>query len=159
MGISSAAVPCLPRGLRLPSGVLIVFTGPPCSGKSTLAAAAARRLSIPHLSMDATRVRILPRAAHTRADRQVAYRTMHFAAELLIGARASVILDAPYGHIEDREDLARICAGVDLRRIECCVSPETAVLRFRARGPDPVRLDLTEDLVRQMVAEYPYQNL
>jgi predicted kinase len=136
--------------------MLIVFAGPPCAGKSTLAAEVARRRNLPVLSMDATRRRILPAAAHTRADRQVAYRAMHFAAGLLLGAGAGAILDAPYGHQEDREDLARIAADADVRLIECQVSPETAVHRFRQRGPDPVRLDLTEDLVRQMVREYPY---
>jgi predicted kinase len=135
--------------------MLIVFAGPPCSGKSTLAAALARRLGIPHLSMDATRQRILPGAAHTRADREVAYRAMHFAAELLLAAGASAILDAPYGHREDREELARIGGG-QLKRIECRVAPETAVRRFRERGRDAIRLDLTEELVAEMVREYVY---
>jgi len=136
--------------------MLIVFAGPPCAGKSTLAAEVARRRNLPVLAMDAIRQRILPAAAHTRADRQVAYRAMHFAAELLLGAGSSAILDAPYGHQEDRDELARIAAGADVRLIECQVSPETAVRRFRERGPDPVRLDLTEDLVREMVREYAY---
>ena len=136
--------------------MLIVFAGPPCAGKSTLAAELARRRNLPVLSMDATRRRILPAAAHTRADRQVAYRAMHLAAELLLAAGASAILDAPYGHQEDREELARIAADADLRLIECRVSPETAIRRFRQRGPDPVRLDLTEELVGRMVREYTY---
>jgi len=135
--------------------VLIVFAGPPCSGKTTLAAQLARRLRLPHLSMDATRRRILPDAPHTRADRQAAYRAMHFAAELLLAAGSGVILDAPYGHPEDREEMALI-AGGRLKLIECRVSPPAALRRFRERGPDPVRLDLTEDLVERLVREYPY---
>ena len=136
--------------------MLIVFAGPPCAGKSTLAAEVARRRNLPLLSMDATRRRILPGAAHTRADRQVAYRAMHLAAELLLAAGAGAILDAPYGHQEDRDELARIGADADVRLIECRVSPETAIRRFRERGPDPVRLDLTEELVGRMVREYTY---
>jgi predicted kinase len=115
--------------------MLIVIAGPPCSGKSTLAAELARRLGIAHLSMDATRQRILPGAAHTHADREAAYRAMHFAAELLLGACASAILDAPYRHREEREEVARIGGG-QLKRIECRVTPETAARRFRERGPD-----------------------
>jgi predicted kinase len=135
--------------------MLIVFAGPPCSGKSTLAAQLARGRGIAHLSMDATRQRILPGAAHTRADREVAYRAMHFAAELLLAAGASAILDAPYGHREDREEIARI-GGARLLRIECRVTPDTAVRRFRQRGPDAIRLDLTDELVAQMVRDYVY---
>jgi adenylate kinase family enzyme len=129
--------------------VTIAFTGPPCSGKSTLAAEVARRLGVPHLSMDATRERLLPDAAHTRADRVVAYRAMEWAAEMLPG----VVLDAPYGHDEDFAGLLRLKAVI----IECHVSPETAVERFGRRGPDPVRLDLTEDEVRRQVREYRYR--
>lgn len=115
----------------------------------------ARRRSLPHLSMDATRARILPRARHTRSDREAAYRAMHFAAELLLGAGAGAILDAPYGHPEDRAELERI-AGAKLKLIECRVAPETAAARFRERGPDAVRKDLTEALVRRLAREYPY---
>jgi adenylate kinase family enzyme len=129
--------------------VTIAFTGPPCAGKSTLAAEVARRLGLPHLSMDATRQRLLPDAAHTRADREVAYRAMEWAAEML----PDVVLDAPYGHDEDYAGLVRLGAVV----IECRVSPETAVRRFRERGPDAVRKDLTEDVVRRMVEEYHYR--
>jgi adenylate kinase family enzyme len=129
--------------------VTIAFTGPPCAGKSTLAAEVARQLGLPHLSMDATRQRLLPDAAHTRADREVAYRAMEWAAEML----PDVVLDAPYGHDEDYAGLVRLGAVV----IECRVSPETAVRRFRERGPDAVRKDLTEDVVRQMVEEYHYR--
>ncbi len=109
--------------------------------------------------MDGTRQRILPSAAHTRADREVAYRAMHFAAGLLVRAGASVILDAPYGHAEDRDELARIGAGADLRIFECRVSPETAARRLRDRSPDPTRPDLTEEVVRRMVREYEYGGL
>ena len=140
--------------------LLIVFAGPPCAGKTTVAAELARQLHIPYLSMDATRQRILPGAEHTRADRQVAYRAMHLAAELLLQLGARVILDAPYGHPEDRAELARIAetGRARLCLVECRVSPDTAVLRLRQRGPDPQRPDLTETIVAQSARDYPYAN-
>lgn len=108
--------------------------------------------------MDAVRRRLLPEAAHTRADRRVAYRAMHWAAELLLGAGDGVILDANYGHAEDREELARVAAssGVAAKVIECRVSPAVAIARFRQRGADAVRLDLTEELVERLVREHSY---
>ncbi len=138
----------------------IAIAGPACSGKSTLAAALAPRLDVPHLEMDAVRQRLLPDAAHSRADRRVAYRAMHWAAELLLRAGAGVILDAPYGHPEDREELARVAAsaGVSVKLIECRVSPAVALERFRRRGADSVRLDLNEELVERLVREHAYTN-
>jgi predicted kinase len=136
--------------------LLVVFSGPPCSGKSTLAAELSRRRGLPHLSMDATRQRILPGAAHTRADRQAAYRAMHFAAELLLRAGAGAILDAPYGHQEDRDEADHLASVGKVLRVECRVSPETAARRLRPRLPDPTRPDLTEDVVRRLVREYPW---
>jgi predicted kinase len=136
--------------------VLIVFAGPACSGKSTLAAEIARRHGWPHLSMDATRQRLMPHASHTRADREVAYRAMLFAAELLLDAGAGAVLDAPYGHPEDRASLARLPTG-KWKLVECRVSPEVAVERLRARGiPDPSRPDLTEERVARLNREYRY---
>ncbi len=136
---------------------LIVFSGPPCSGKSTLAADVSPRSGLPHLSMDATRCRILPDAPHTRADHRAAYRAMHMAAGLLLDAGSGAILDASYRHQEDRDDLALAARHRPVNWIECRVSPETAVRRFLARGPDSVRLDLTEEVVREMVATFPYR--
>jgi predicted kinase len=137
------------------SAKLIVFAGPACTGKSELAGRLGATLGVPHLTMDATRARILPDSPHTRADRRVAYRVMHFAAGLLAAAGQTVILDAPYGHIEDRRDLAA-SVSAPFYLVECRVDREIAVRRFRARGADPVRLDLTEERVAELNAAFPY---
>lgn len=98
----------------------------------------------------------MPDGRHTRAEREIAYRAMHWAAELLLAAGAGAVLDAPYGHAEDRAELARVAAG-RCKPIECRVSPETAVARARARGmPDASRPDLTAERVAGLNREYPY---
>jgi len=140
------------------SASLIVIAGPPCSGKSTLADELSRRLNIASLSMDGVRRRILPGAAHTRADREVAYRAMHLAAECVLRSGGCIILDAPYGHAEDRRDLFSVAevSRARLLLVELKVSPEMAAERLRNRGPDPERPDLTETIVAQSAREYPY---
>jgi predicted kinase len=142
-------------------GRLVVFSGPACAGKSTLAAALAARHGLPHLQMDAARQRILPDSGHTRADRAAAYRAMHYAAELLLGHGVSVILDAPYGHHEDRQEVAGMAASTGARfyLVECAVAPETAVARLRLRGPDPVRVDLTPERVEQLARDFHYYGI
>jgi predicted kinase len=132
---------------------VIVFSGPPCSGKSTLAARLAAARGIPHLTMDDTRARLLPNAAHTRADRRVAYRAMAFAAELLAACGCGVILDAPYGRPEDRRELARL----PLHLVECAVPPQAALERFAGRDPrHPGMPGLTLRRVELLVREFPY---
>lgn len=109
--------------------------------------------------MDATRQRILPDAAHTRADRVTAYRAMHFAAELLLARGVTVILDAQYSRDEDRMEPVEIAArtGAVARWIEVRVTPEEAAARWRARGYDKERPDLDAESVARMAREYAYR--
>jgi len=140
------------------NAAIVLLSGPACSGKSELARRLAQRAGAVHLEMDAVRGRLLPGAAHTRADREVALRAMLWAAELLLERGIPVILDAQYRREEDRaavHQLARL-RGCPLYLIECAVSEEEAVRRFRARQPDPIRKDLTEEFVRQGARHFPY---
>ncbi|MCW5976799.1 MAG: AAA family ATPase [Bryobacteraceae bacterium] len=137
---------------------LILFAGSACSWKTTIAAKLSARTGIPHLSMDHVRVRLIPGPRHTRAERLIALRAMNLAAELLLASGASVILDAQYRSSEDRQEAAAAAekTGARLALIECMVSPDEAVRRFVRRGPDPVRLNLTPELVRQMARDFVY---
>ena len=91
----------------------------------------------------------------------MAYRAMNLAAECVIRSGGSIILDAPYGHAEDREDLRSLVEPAQARvyLVEFRVSAETAVRRLRARGPDPDRPDLTELSVTQAAREYSYTGM
>ena len=82
----------------------------------------------------------------------MAYRAILMAAELLHAAGAGVILDAPYGHREDRDALR----WLDPLWVECRVSPDLAARRFRERGFDAERPDLTEAIVRESARQYRY---
>ncbi len=100
----------------------------------------------------------MPDSPHTRHDRRIAYRAMHWAAELLLAAGASVVLDAQYGHAEDRDEVAQVVAktGASFALIECKVAPEIAAQRFLLRPAEHPGLDLTEARVIEMARDFPY---
>ena len=107
--------------------------------------------------MDSIRARILPDAAHTRGDRQVAYRAMHLTARTVIGLGFDCIVNASYSHRLDREELERI--GVPVFLIECHVTPEVAVERSARRRHAHPGFDLSEERIRELVAAFPFSGL
>ena len=77
----------------------IWITGPPESGKTSIARAAATQLrqlgeSVTLLELDAFRQRITPQPAYTDSERELVYRALVYTASQLVEARVPVILDA-----------------------------------------------------------------
>lgn len=138
---------------------LIVVTGPPCAGKSTLAAELGATMGALVLDIDQIRQAVIPNSRQTQEDRDVAYRCMHLIAQKLLEAGVNqVILVATYSRRKPRQWLrslaektsAHVCA------LACKVSPDIAVARFRSRKPGHAAVDLTEDLVQRQVTDYEY---
>lgn len=138
-------------------GKLIVFSGPPCSGKSTLAKRLSDETQIAYLQMDRICDRLIPNSAHGPKHREISYRAMHLAAELMLSHGHSVILDATYRHDRHRQSLKEIArrAGAELYRIQCVVSKAAALERFASRVKHPA-IDLTPQRVARQLAAYPY---
>jgi len=133
---------------------LVVFGGPPCGGKSTV----ARLLPYAHLEMDAIRQRLMPDSSHTRADRAVAYRAVLWAAELLIPQAGIVLVDGGFGRAEDRaacRETARR-AEAELRVVEFQIPLEVAIWRNRDRRAAHPGLDLDDERVTELVRNYPW---
>lgn len=138
--------------------MIVVFSGPPCSGKSYIGERLAARRGLIHLEMDAIRVRLLPQAAHTRADRVVAYRAMHYAAEMLARSGRSVIVNAVYGHRRDRMEIYE-CAGrahAQLYLVQFKVSLPVALERARLRRQRHPGLDLDDARVTHLIESFRY---
>lgn len=138
---------------------LIIVTGPPCSGKSTLAEQLAAILGALVLDIDQIRQIVIPNSQQSQEDRDIAYRCMHLVAQKLLEVGANtVLLTATYSRRNPRQWLhsladsksAQVCV------LACQVSAEIAVARFRSRKPGHPAVDLTEDLVRRQVMDYPY---
>jgi len=138
---------------------LIVLTGPPCSGKSTLAGQLAAIFGALVLDIDQIRQIVIPNSQQSQEDRDIAYRCMHLVAEKLleVGANA-ILLTATYSRRHPRQWLRSLAdtKSAQVCILACRVSPEIAIARFRSRPPGHPAVDLTEDLVRQQVMDYPY---
>lgn len=139
---------------------LIVFSGPPLSGKSALSKQLWRDGVGQRLEMDEIRKRITPASDHNKAHRDVAYRTMHRQADELFASREeTVIVDATYAPREHRAGLHLLADkwNADVYLVECRVSPNDSAQRFRDdRPPGHAATDLTESRVRELAARFPY---
>ena len=103
-------------------------------------------------------MRLIPELPNTRESRRIAYRAMHLIAEANLAAGRDVIVNACYGHAEDRlaaEDLARRC-GARLYLVEFHVPLEVALERAAARLGSHPGSDLTPGRVRMLVSKFPY---
>ncbi len=89
----------------------IWITGPPGSGKTTLAqsaaaALAARGIPVKVLELDEIRRAITPRPTYTDAERDVVYRALAYMATLLVEVGVPVLIDAT-AHRRAWRELAR----------------------------------------------------
>ena len=138
---------------------LIVLTGPPCSGKSTLAGELSAIFGALVLDIDQIRRIVIPNSQQSQEDRDIAYRCMHLISEKLleVGANA-ILLTATYSRRKPRQWLRSLADSkpVQVCILACHVSPETAIARFRSRPPGHPAVDLTEELVQRQVMDYPY---
>lgn len=133
---------------------LLILAGPPCTGKSTV----ARLLGFPHLEMDEARATLLPEAAHTRADRAIAYRAVRWAAAKLLAVTHTVVLDGGFGNEVDREENYRLAteAGARLYLVEFEAPLDVLIERNRLRRGRHPGLDLDDRRVTEIASLYPY---
>jgi predicted kinase len=139
---------------------LLVIAGPPCAGKSSLAAAIAVKLGFHWLQVDRILSTLIPNSDRGKRDRDVAYRAALLIAEELLDCSRSVLLDATYGSHEQRKavEACAVAQRVPLYLVQCRVSPEMAVARFKRRGRHPA-IDLSERRVRALAAGYRYSEV
>ena len=89
----------------------IWITGPPASGKSSIARAVEAELRaqgrpVQRLELDEVRQSITPAPSYTDAEREVVYRALGYLAALLAGAGRPVLIDAT-AHRHRWRDLVR----------------------------------------------------
>jgi predicted kinase len=147
--------------MRTPSDrlQLVVVSGPPCAGKTAVAAALHQALGGVRLDVDEIRLALLPASNQSRGDRDIAYRAMHLTTRLLLDARVSpLFVTATYTRHEPRRHLAEVVSehAVDVFVVQCRVDGVIAVERFSRRPPGHAAVDLTADAVVNASATYPF---
>lgn len=138
--------------------MIIICCGPPCSGKSFIAEHASRSLDVECISVDPLLTELIPDSDRNVNDRTVAIEEMHRRARAIAERGGTVILDSTYTRQKARRQLVDACGAFPIAIVECFVTPEVAVDRFRRRA-DHDAIDLTEESVRKAASEFPWSNV
>jgi predicted kinase len=144
------------------AGVL-VLSGPPCSGKSSVGRLLASDLSSSrdrrvHIEVDSLFSFLFPESDRNRDDRMLAYDAAHLLARMLLKSGRTVVLECTYARLEQRVSLVEALSDVPeapLWVVEFFISPDDAVSRFRQRDE---ATDLDERLVHERAEAFPYSN-
>lgn len=117
--------------------MLMLITGLPGAGKTTLARALAERLGAVHLNSDLLRGELGLWGHYSPDDKARVYEALLGRARQALGAGQTVIIDSTFYRESIREPFRRLAAacGAPLRWVE--VRAEEAVVRERLKAPRP----------------------
>lgn len=140
---------------------IVVVTGPPAAGKSTVAEAVADGLRLPLIAKDPVKEVLFDSLGHgdvewsKRLGRAV-YPLLYQALEQQLRAGRACVLEANFDHAAATDTLAELRARQPFRALQivCVADPETLLARYRSRTErHPGHLDAqrVED-VREAIA-------
>ena len=143
---------------RLAEPMLIVVSGAPGSGKTTLAGRIADELGLPLISRDAIKEALADAVGlpHTVEESSrlgdAAYAAMFALARSTLEAGRIAVLDSNFRHGRSERELVAVAAGSPVRVIHCEADPATIERRYLGRAPTrhPSHLDhlRTGDVLR-----------
>ncbi len=137
--------------------LLVVVTGSPGSGKTTLATDLARALRIPLISRDAIKEPIMEvyrinSVQESRQAGQAAYRILASMIEQLITGGSSCVVESNFAHGMGEDDFAPFIGRASIIQVHCTAPNDIILARFRERAESGERhaghqdLDVLDDL-------------
>jgi predicted kinase len=119
---------------------VVAVGGIPGSGKTTLARTLADALHVPVLVRDAIKEGLHvtarsddPAEVHRFAD--LAFELLFDAADRLVATGVSLVVEAAFHRAQAAADFDAVARRADLMLVWCCVDPNVALARYRARAP------------------------
>lgn len=127
------------RRMQLSSPALIIVSGAPGSGKTTLAHRLASDLRLPLISKDELKeslgdaTGVPPDVAASMQLGAVAYAMLYFIAQRLLEAPTGVIIESNFRRGVSEPELRSLLAWSDPRLIQCTAAPDVVLRRYRER--------------------------
>ena len=117
----------------LPAGTFVVVSGPPASGKTTLARRIAPALGLPLIAKDTIKQALMTVLPVPDVETSRVIGTASVAAMLAVAAEtAGAVLESVWHRSRARTDLHRL--GGDVVEVFCRCSPEIAAHRYAVRA-------------------------
>jgi hypothetical protein len=115
--------------------MLVLVTGLPATGKSTMARKLAGKLKGVVLSTDRIRKRLVSRPEYTRGEKEMVYRVMILIAEYLLRSGVTVVLDGTFYLRSLRKQVYSLSSrtGSRLLIVECSCPEEVVRRRLKRR--------------------------
>ncbi|MEE8168463.1 MAG: AAA family ATPase [Candidatus Hydrothermarchaeales archaeon] len=114
--------------------MLVLITGLPGTGKSTISYRLARNIRASVLRTDEVRKRILEPLTYSEEEKELVYKATFLIAEHLLRARRNVIIDGTFYKMELRRRIYSIAAATrsEMTVVEC-IAPESVIKRRMER--------------------------
>ncbi|MEE9594323.1 MAG: AAA family ATPase [Candidatus Hydrothermarchaeales archaeon] len=115
--------------------MLVLITGLPGTGKSTVANHLARRINARILRTDEVRKRLFAKPKYTEEEKEIVYKGLFLIAENLLRVKSNVVLDGTFYKRSLRKQIYRTATSTRSKLIivECMASEEAIERRLRRR--------------------------